>query len=242
MSTGYAHSHLVSIKWKELVKSPISRMSYTQFCLGESDLITFAQLYNGSGNLGDFESYLYMLQTIVSWESLEGGPHIKMRGTLQKSLDVPNVTEPQCKEVLERVMYRHSNNHSCTIDWVIRDNKYIIVDNEKFEDFLRSAYSCPVGTPITIYKDENGKYFTPTTISDTIIQSRQQDFIPFRGKKFQLKVEGELKLVDKHKWYINPKIKQYVKSKFESICNKIETKKYSIEWLNQSSNNRRVPQ
>jgi hypothetical protein len=241
MTTGYIHSHLKSIKWKELQNSPTSRITFGNFCLGESDLITFMQLYNGNQDLGNFESYLYMLQTIVSWESTEGGPHIRMKDTVQKSLDVPDVTTEHCEGVLARLIrIRYEDN--CNIDWVFRDNKYTIVDNEKFEDFLRSAYTMFPGIPVAVYKEEAGRYFVPSTITSERIQVRQQDFIPFRGQKFQLKVEGQLKLVDKHKWYINPKIKQYVKSKFESICNKAETKKYSLEWINQHDNNRRVSQ
>src|SRR5688572_4766904 len=47
MVTGYVHSHLKTLHWAEGLGRPHSRMKYTEFCLGNGELITFAQLYNG---------------------------------------------------------------------------------------------------------------------------------------------------------------------------------------------------
>lgn len=237
VSRGYMHSHLKSVSFSSLPNH--SRLRYSNFCLGETDLIDFARMYNESKNLSDLESYLYMLQTIVSWESIEGGPHMLMNAVIQRTTDIPNVSETHCNVVLNRLVERLYLNQ-CNIDWVLRDGQYCIVDNSKFEEFLRSAYSGTPGSPIAVYKDESGNYFTPDDVSETTIKTRYIDYIPFRGKKFHFKVEGELKLVSNYQWYINPKIKEYVKSKLERVCSKAQTKKYSLEWLNKADNNIRV--
>lgn len=239
-NTNYCHSHLSSVGWYGSRNSDVSRCFYQTFCLGSSDLKTFEQMYNAHQNLADLESYFLMLQTVVSWESLEGGPHIKIRDTIQKSLNIPDVQDSDKTTVLDRITSK-ADKSSCAIDWVIRNGEYTIIDNERFEDFLKAAYGSKPSWPIGIYKDETGNYFSPINIGiPEAIAHRNVDFIPFRGQKFYLKIEGELKLVGNHKWYINPKIKEYVKHKFESACSKVETKKYTIDWLNQVSNNRTV--
>lgn len=242
MSNGYIHSHLSAMAWNKYRDSPSSKLIFQKFCLGESELIDFARIYNSERRIPDFENYLYMIQTVASWESVEGGPHISMRNTIQKDLGIPDTSIEICEIVMGRLAL-DSYRSSCNIDWIIKDNKYCIVDNEKFEDFLRSAYGAdPIDNRLRVYKDEKGNYFVPTSISKEDAEVKFHDFIPFRGQKFNLKTEGKFKLLNKHKWYINPKIKEYVKSRLESICAKAQVKKYTIEWLNKAHSNRRVSQ
>lgn len=240
MISGYIHSHLRSIKWSE-DSYKFNRIAYRSFCLGASDLITFANLYNSSNNIADFESYLFMLNTVVSWESLQGGPHIKLSNTISKSKEVPDPSELDCRRAVRALIYNIRSYH-CNIDWVFRNNRYYIVDNEKFEDLLRTPYQLSnPGSPTTVYKDNLGKYFVPSpSFLETKIKPGVLDFVPFKGQKFVLKVEGELKLVNNHKWYVNPKIKQYVKLELETALNKAEVKKSTIEWFNKISDNSTV--
>lgn len=240
ISSGYVHSHLHSIRWDKEEPSKLNKIEYQQFCLGEGELIAFAQLYNGDRSSGSLESYLHMLNTVVSWESVEGGPFLLMQDSVLKHMGVPNVNNDYHKEVLYKIRTRLVKE-DCNIDWVFRDGKYYIVDNEKFEDFLLTAYkNVTLPTQISVYKDEAGQYFTPTSLSVIHFKTQNYYFVPFRGQKFNLKIEGEVKYIGERKKYINPKIKQYVKSKLESACYKAEIKKHSINWLNQASNNRSI--
>jgi len=84
LERGYRHSHLNGGARSEerffenntSYLIPLER--FTNFCLGETILSSLVKNLHKQDNLvSDCNSLLLMLNTLVSWESLEGGPYIK---------------------------------------------------------------------------------------------------------------------------------------------------------------------
>lgn len=232
--SGYIHSHISTRNFRKGSFANNSKVFFSSFCLGHGEIQTFSQFYNSTRNEGDLESYLHMLKTVASWESIEGGPHNSMSNTIPKTKQYPDIKLNDCQQIFDRLISRLSSVH-CDIDWVFNKGEYSIVDNEKFEDFCTRMYY-EVPEEYTVYKDSTGQYYVPTGLSPETVEVRPQDFIIFGGKKVYLKVEGELKFAGQRKRYINPKIKLYVKHKLESVCNKSQIRSNTIDRFHQSSN------
>ena len=245
--TDYTHSHLPRKKLRSFQTSDGKdmpfRLAYNSFCLGIGEIKDFIGIYNSSRDPIDFESIMYMLNTVVSWESLEGVPHARIANTLAKMSTVPDVPFKECHEVFKLILKMSSHYENFDIDWLYKDGTYEIIDNEKFEDFLRTAYlSATPPKAYTGYKDESDSFYVPTDIKPGAAEITENDFIIFQGQKIFLKIEGELKFSGERKWYINPKIKQYVKSKLECVFNKAQIRESAIAKSNQGVNNTGVPQ
>lgn len=240
-ASDYTHSHLPK---KKLHTFEENRMRYEAFCLGTGEIKDFISMFNAEPTVGNFESVIYMMNTVASWESLEGTPYAALEHTLAKHLNVPNVSLDDCQFIFNEILVMARKLKSFDIDWVYKDNKYVIVENEKFEEFLRLAYyryaKSDIPESAIAYIDETGTYYVPSGVSQMAAEVHPTDFIPFQGQKVMLKVEGELKFSGERRWYINPKIKQYVKSKLECSLSKTQIRNDTIERLNQVSNNGRV--
>ena len=240
--TNYTHSHLPRKQLKKFKDARGSKMpyrlNYNNFCLGTGEIKDFISIYNTDKTVESFESILYMLDTIVSWESLEGTPHISISNTLARKSNVPDINLSVCHDVFMSTLKWAKHTKQFDLDWIYRKGSYEIVDNEKFEDFLRSAYSDysykDIPEDYAGFIDEKGEFYVPTNVTEEGIKILDNDFIPFMGNKLFLKVEGNMKFAGERKWYINPKIKQYVKTKLECTFNKTQIRQNTVAAINQS--------
>jgi len=120
---GYRHSHL---------SSGITR-NYTNFCLGESALVELISKLSTKFEETYFEAFLAQLPEHMSYESIEGTPHINLVGVLNYQ-SIPSVLlDVKAKEVALDLL----NNPESSLDCTKLINSFEI--NEKFEaqiDFL----------------------------------------------------------------------------------------------------------
>jgi hypothetical protein len=77
LESGYVHSHLSAIGSSS---NPLHYGFISTFCLGEGQPISLAlaKMCSNSFNENDWLSFFMQIPTYLSWESLEGVPHIKM--------------------------------------------------------------------------------------------------------------------------------------------------------------------
>jgi hypothetical protein len=84
INSGYAHSHLPSRSFHD--EEVYGVCSWRDFCLGSSELSTIQNewkvdrdsVVGDDFNIIHFELYMYQIDAYVRWESLGGGPHIRM--------------------------------------------------------------------------------------------------------------------------------------------------------------------
>lgn len=77
---GYSHSHLEASNFGR----------FTQFCLGSSDFYILKQNVDIEPSVANWMLLLMSIENYLSWESLEGGPHIKIQNIKYPSTNVPN--------------------------------------------------------------------------------------------------------------------------------------------------------
>ena len=73
--SGYAHSHLRSLYEKYNAFFDGGEISSNYFCTGENEIPELVSVFNDNQDLGTFELFLLTLDTMMSWESLEGRPY-----------------------------------------------------------------------------------------------------------------------------------------------------------------------
>lgn len=232
----YTHSHLPRKQLKKFQSSTGGRMDYRlgyeEFCLGTGEIHDFISIYNCDKTPESFESILYMLNTVASWESIEGTPHIYLANILAKKDGIPNISLSGCHDVFKLLLRNVKKEDDCDIDWVYKNGAYEIVDNEKFEDFLRLSYPGykykEIAESYVGFKDETDTFYVPTDVKPEAVKVLPTDFVPFMGNKIILKIEGNIKFSGERKWYINPKIKHYVKTKLECVFNKTQIRQNTI--------------
>lgn len=203
--------------------------------MGDADYTLSQSLLNGSELPIDYDLFqlmLFQIDTYIKWESLEGGPYNRMSNVVDKDADYLSkvdlyTTESLYSSIVRKVM---ESQFTLDFDWKFANGKYQIVPNEKFETVMRHAVMLISGNSDYFgYKDETGEFYTPSKIPPQAIKV-YPFWIPFRNKKIYLKIDGEVKTRPSfnEEKYLNPKIKEYVKSRLEYQANYASVRKSQL--------------
>lgn len=214
LTSGYKHSHLES--------SNFSDMKYTHFCLGSSEIEQAMVLINNSPELDVnlIRYFLLHIQTYINWESLEGGPYIKMKSIARRG------EEGNLLEVKPEIYRRLSNSsyvplyntlsHDVDID-LDSKNAAIVIDNERFDDKVNHFFKEHFGSGTTdkymYYRDENGVYFGSFGGVEKFKKEREP--IIFQGQEVHLELVDEMPDESNIQLYLHPDIKQFIKNRIE---------------------------
>jgi len=249
--SNYLYSHIQS--------GNLSSLRWGGCCLGNSSLVTTLSRYNTPSNKTDSLPFLKLLllqlEGYFQWESLEGGPHIKMevigRVTPLKmdSLYISSSFEDKGNKMIENI----SLLDSAPINLTVVNGKILIIDNLKFEDFLISLFvklhplpefsyfhitsnysSATMDCLCTI--NGQGEYLTlgsmssptnslPSKIDETPILFRNENKFAFFTPTAPLPRLRNLKIV------LHPLLKSYVKTRIEVKINKERVKSYALRTL-----------
>lgn len=213
---GYSHSHLPSHNWNKSEQ----RCEWKNFCTGQGDINMVTATLNDNLDMDTLKLLLMQVQPFLEWESLEGRPYIRMINVINKDIGLPVVESTLCANILDQLKFSISRRKDLDLDWKLYNGKFIIVDNEKFEEMFRSHLNTYLtNNQIFMFKDEQGEYFTEST-QRRDLYDQAPEFIPFRGQKIHFKVEGEFKKAGPSDTkYVHPKIKHYVKQQLELKAN-----------------------
>lgn len=146
---GYLHSHLHPYR---MLPHNIF-LNATSFCLGEGELGTFlTNSYSDPDYVFDeisFESFLYLIDTLVEWESLEGTPYIRFSkiwtqfsGDSAPMIPNTNLHQPVAEISFQNLLdFLNSDGTKLltfltSLDFVISENRYKIKDTKKVNEIL----------------------------------------------------------------------------------------------------------
>ena len=82
--SGYSHSHLCHSGSNFNDFYTEGRIKQRTFCLGTNEVPEVISVFNVTQEMGTFELLLLTIDNMMKWESLEGGPHFKMRNISNK--------------------------------------------------------------------------------------------------------------------------------------------------------------
>lgn len=184
--SGYQHSHLPSrgnylYRFKELQYD-------TKFCLGSSEVVDLLLMLNSTefdSNL--FELFLLTLDSYVKWESLDGGPYIKISNIKTEfSVYKKNFRLTQDEINLITNLITENTNFLKKASYTFSNNLVQTIANTDFVDNLKKLFIKKDLKQYLCVKEGIDYY----TISEKSVFQRYsfRDFILFRGSVRKLKV------------------------------------------------------
>jgi len=217
------------------------------FCLGNSTEIvhlTNSLLLEYDSNI--FTLFLYTIKSIVEWESLEGKPYRYIKDiTISKR----NYTRNYIDTIYLNDYYNsiRSKITSLPVDFVLFENKYKIIRNQKFKDFIKKIV-------IENFEENYGDYLVKKDLRNdwvrysfpTITRNANQLLLDengnppsfcFRGEKIKYFVEeynGELPKISAYR--VHPDIIEYTAKQLENEIYEKTIRKHTIERYYQSQN------
>lgn len=230
---GYEHSHLPATNvYNNSTLGKDIKLMFFYFCLGEGEICQVFQMLGTGFNPDIFTMLLYQIDNYVRWESLAGGPHIKMENLIGGSplRTIPKLTTDEITSYLGFLKIRLRANRQVlgqlapypSLSWTIDETgQAIIEDNEELDKFIRySDRQADYGDKYIYWQDTEGKYYNRTTIAQTVVPTdiTTKKFI-FRGEEIGLTilVTNNESLSDN--FIIHPDLKILIKQKLELIAN-----------------------
>lgn len=222
---GYAHSHLPHASYKS------SSSSWSPFCLGSGE---FAQA-NSEWRMTDhkftqegFELFLYQLDAYVKWESLQGGPYMRMENIAIGNSSRYLGRMEKYKEY--KIVVRNLYNFPLKFDNVSK--------RFKVEEFLLEPIISEIKHISKIKKTSAGEYLHGDVSKHAILgwiaegnnEGSKKSMFTFKGETIFFKVmELNEDHVDSHLIEVaHPDLTQFVASQLIKNTNHYFIKKYGV--------------
>ena len=191
--SGYAHSHLYS---KSYPSFNLRWNSDTYFCLGHNEIPELMSVFNDNQEIGTFELLLLTLNTMMSWESLEGTPYFHI-GDI--STRVRGYEE-----------YYWNGDHAIRIADYLKDktilqqleydmdlNKIKIIEDDFLRELVLKTVSTVFPEYLCIRSDSNvNRYYRPTIMENSIVP-RNTSF-NFKGKNIPFKIYNNRRIIEEN--------------------------------------------
>lgn len=239
-TSGYFHSHLPGGYTKD---SPsISAPNWKSFCTGSGHINEFMADINSEGvTIERFQSFLIQIISMVTWESLEGGPHRLIRNITLKpsngrsfSYNSSMVDELYTNIIEEYTRFKRVPD----IDLKYQNNRYHVIDNGKVEQIIKDFTEALPDSDNTkrsiwaVHDPATGNNYrigdTPGFQSPPITRQRNKFF--FKGVEFEAKVEAPpADLIENLNTIIYPPAIQHLTKKLENDINIKTIRKSTVD-------------
>lgn len=256
---GYNHSHLPSYKPGGFDKVLLT----SAFCTGSDTEIvnTMTELNIDGYTEEQFELFLYCLNTVTEYESIEGVPFISMNkvGPINENTHQPTMN-PNKTRLGNGYTHIQSamNFENANLKYHYNDNRFKVKLNNEFDEFVKNAISQAGNTDyikdFIIRKINNVHYgFTiPVINSDDVIgvndvttqnpinafkKNGELAYTMIQGKKINFNIteySGELPEIKDYKTH--PKFLEYVAEQLEQQLYYKAVRKSTVERQHQGSN------
>ena len=241
---GYQQSHLGSYKdWKS------SPFYCSNFCIGsDTDVSLMLAEFEVEMDFDRYELFLFCVDSMITWESLEGVPYMKMENI--KNANSNRVMSSQERDENKLIDYIIKEKIPLNVDFYVADNVYRMHPNLRASDFIKQIvlrlFTFDAAKSILVTK-------TPNTF-DTYLQMKAEgavakklnklvateDYTIFRGRKIFAKIVKEDKRnetpVSIDDYIVYPKFLENVLRKLESRIYEKAVVKSATEIHNSSSN------
>lgn len=230
----YVHSHLRS----KTIESFTHTFELQTFCRGSGEINDFLATMAGEEADADYlEFFFVFLDTFISWESLEGGPHRVMKDTFDTSNRLLiNPSESRLKSYFDLSMfYLKRLPNIRELDFIYHEGRYMIKDNQKFADLVSDTVkSSDILKGEFLCKKDliNGNYYAPKEkgenqrdsikrkMDNVKIYDMPEPGLPYtviQGEKIYFRILSEKpeEKEDLNQFGAHPKLREYVKQRIE---------------------------
>jgi len=202
----YMHSHLQFMAG-----------AFYPFCIGDRESSFGSVMMECIDNLNkeNFQALMYMVETLVAWESLEGVPFHKIGELNANETTLPNLLNSDKQYYMEKLLeFRRENRMD--INWKYEDSVKIN-DDEVFEQFVKLSDSVGdyINRNFLVGKSANGEYINISKRKNLPNQQQLERTFVFNATNIRLEIikttADTLSTI-----YIHPSIKSYIKNHLEN--------------------------
>lgn len=248
--SAYQHSHLRKSKQESYSKC----FNTIDFCIGTGTEIDelLVDMWVGEYEFSDimFESYLYALDSLLEWESLEGVPWAYLKDVVvgSNTFAIPRTyNKSEIKNFFNNFKNKLTSHSLDNIDFVLSEGRYVIKNNVKFKKFLKEIILRDESLSRGLLYVEEGNYYygysqihilSENSLNDKFKNEEgEKPAIFIQGNKLEFNVlpfEGEIENVDGYK--VHPNIIEYAKEQLEQKLFLQYIRKSTIEKYYQTNN------
>lgn len=249
--TGYLHSHIPSNRYSGFN----SVFNLSSFCTAP-DINEVLMDINGNYSEELFESFLYNIQSMVEWESIEGRPHIRMNSIHVSPNDYlqPKIISPtSLAKHYENFLLKVTPEFESSLNFVFKDGKYQVKKDKALQDNIKNILksNSAVALELIIREEEDNYigYDTNAVITDFSVTEkfqglnfetgvREAPYFYIQARKVEFSVDdytGE-QTIDINNYKVHPKFLNYVTTKLDKQLYKKSIRDYSIRKYHQSNN------
>jgi hypothetical protein len=170
----YQQSHLTG--HSEWIRQPFEA---TEFCLGnDTDVSRMLAEFEAELDWDRLELYLYCVDSMVTWESIEGVPFRYMSSIKNSTSSSVGSFDSNCADKIIRKIL--NTKTPLDVDFYVKDNRYKIATNKRASDFIKKIVLDTVTVSdykrilVTVHPSDCQKYLAMGTQS-------------LEAKKFMLK-------------------------------------------------------
>lgn len=256
--SGYVHSHLPSIN---RIENAYGVFPVNEFCIGTEDLSELEIELSVDFDIEKFELMLYTIDSLVSWESLEGVPHKHMQTVVAELVERRLTLSSNDMQTLYSMLHNYLTDlPSLPFDFVFVNDHYQIKNNTKFNDVIKDAFLNDYNlktyvTNVLCKRGTDNHFYSHTALENagtdnshilTGIKNEMDGQLPFiyiQGKPihFNINFLGTNNRIDIAEYNVYPKFLAYVSEQLESEIYKACVRGSSINKLSNTGDNvRRV--
>jgi len=244
VSSGYQQSHLGSHgNWKT------TPFYCSKFCVGsDTDVSLMLAEFEVEMDFDRYELFLFCVDSMITWESLEGVPYIRMENV--KNANSNRVTSTQDRyenQVIDQII---KDKIPLDVDFYVSDGVYKMHPNLRASEFIKGIvlklFTFEIAKTILVTRTQNtfDTYLQMRPESAVVKQINElvatEDYTIFRGRKIYAKIVKEDKRNDTpisiEDYIVYPKFLENVLRKLESRIYEKAVVKSAIAIQNTSNN------
>ena len=215
LHTGYLHSHLKSADRNYFESFNTKDVPNRWFCLGSGETLDLLDVMAGADEFDKnlFELFLYTLDGFVKWESLEGGPYIKLRSIHLNSEN--DVSKYQIRtHIVESAkdILRYDTDLQRKLKYTFSNGNVSVIPDMDFEEVLKIFFLGKNLMSMFCIYESRDYWKVPEKYLNTQ-EYTENEGILFRGYKKSLKLidtvyQKNRELLDTSNLIIHPRIVQ----------------------------------
>lgn len=235
VNRNYSFSHLPSNDINDFLSARPKK-----FCLGSSEMNQIPLLINAyPEEYNYFKLLLLQAKEYVKWESLDGGPYIKLNNIYSEGTSLYSPNQGEIKSCSERVLNKlieQLMEGEYVLPLVISKNYILLNPDDNFLQRLRMiAEQIEISENLIVSRSAEGQYYSDRTISDREFNTEIARSLIFKGewKKVNLipSEENEAEIIK----YLHPNIVEDVINRINKQLKERTVKNYISQRLQSTS-------
>lgn len=219
INANYQQSHLSS--YASWLDEPCHVQN---FCIGNDDAPRMIGEFTFEMDYDRFELYLYLVDAMVKWESIEGVPYYYMKNIVDaKFLSISSTNFKQESKLVDDII---EQKIPLDVDFYVSEERYKIAINKRAENFIKEQlkeYSTSLYDSFCcIYSPFTKKYYSKNTVESSEKRKRPKlkygQYFIYKGEKKYPKIINnpeQTKKVYEEDYIIYPKFLENVLRKLE---------------------------